>query len=153
MIYVDEEKCDGCGLCVEACPQDALKFVDAVVTVDLDLCKETGTCLNTCPRGALFEVSESRGREAIALQKVPAKIAERQGTGVSRERSPTYLVPWLSAAIHFLVTDVAPDLWYLWTVKRQRTNRTLSITSSDARYGFRRGPGKRRRRQRRGKGS
>ena len=33
MIYVDRDKCDGCGLCVEVCPHSALKLVDGAVEV------------------------------------------------------------------------------------------------------------------------
>ena len=150
MIYVDAEKCDGCGLCVEACPQCALKLVDGVVTVDLDLCKETGTCLNTCPQSALFEVSEFPDQNVEALQKMPSEIVERPETQISRGRSPAYLASSLGAAIHFILTNVVPELWHLWAAKRQTRNRTSSMTSSGKRYGFRRGRRKRRRRNRQG---
>jgi hypothetical protein len=121
-----------------------------VVTVDLDSCKETGNCLNTCPQSALFQVSESPDQKVETPPKIPAEIAERQEAQVSRRRSPAYRGSSLGAVAHFILTDVVPALWHLWAAKGQRPNRTLSMTSSGKRYGFRRGRRKRRRRNRQG---
>jgi len=40
VIYVDEERCTGCGLCVEACPTGAIRLVDGVAQVEQGLCRE-----------------------------------------------------------------------------------------------------------------
>jgi len=49
---VDEEKCTGCGIYEDACPQEAIA-VDDVARVNADLCTECGVCVDECPNQAL----------------------------------------------------------------------------------------------------
>jgi len=54
IIRIDEEKCDGCGLCIPDCPEGALKVVDGKVKlVSESLCDGLGACIGKCPKGAL----------------------------------------------------------------------------------------------------
>lgn len=54
IVQIDEEKCDGCGECVPACHEGALKVVDGKVKLLADhLCDGLGDCLGECPRGAI----------------------------------------------------------------------------------------------------
>ena len=56
-IRVVEEKCDGCGKCLEVCPTNALArrngHADAKVRLDPDLCTDCEQCLFACPQHAL----------------------------------------------------------------------------------------------------
>lgn len=47
-IRVNEEKCNGCGLCARACPNIAIEIVGKKATIDLDNCTLCGTCVSTC---------------------------------------------------------------------------------------------------------
>ena len=49
---VNAEKCDGCGTCVEACPNEAITLND-VAHVDEEECLECGTCEDECPNDAI----------------------------------------------------------------------------------------------------
>lgn len=54
IIKIDEELCDGCGLCVPDCAEGSLKVIDGKVRLVADkLCDGLGACLGTCPKGAL----------------------------------------------------------------------------------------------------
>ena len=54
IITIDEEKCDGCGLCVPACAEGALQIVDGKAKLVKDsYCDGLGNCLGDCPRGAI----------------------------------------------------------------------------------------------------
>ena len=54
IIEIDEELCDGCGQCVIACAEGALKIVDGKARVISDnLCDGIGACIGDCPTGAL----------------------------------------------------------------------------------------------------
>ncbi|MFW2365599.1 MAG: glycyl-radical enzyme activating protein [Desulforhopalus sp.] len=44
-----EEKCVGCGECVDICPENALKLTPTGIIRDKDLCTLCGTCVDTCP--------------------------------------------------------------------------------------------------------
>lgn len=54
IVHIDQEKCDGCGLCVPSCAEGAIKIVNgkAVLAAD-NLCDGLGACLGDCPRDAI----------------------------------------------------------------------------------------------------
>lgn len=54
VIEIDETKCDGCGLCVPACAEGALRIVGGKARLVADVyCDGLGACLGECPRGAI----------------------------------------------------------------------------------------------------
>ena len=53
-LRLERDKCVGCGLCLEVCPQGVLALEDGkAVLLDRDACMECGACANNCPSGAL----------------------------------------------------------------------------------------------------
>ena len=54
IIHIDEEKCNGCGLCAEACHEAAIAVVDGKARLLRDdYCDGLGNCLPACPTGAI----------------------------------------------------------------------------------------------------
>jgi NAD-dependent dihydropyrimidine dehydrogenase PreA subunit len=54
IIEIDEEKCDGCGLCISACHEGALALVDGKAKlISESYCDGLGDCLPQCPQGAI----------------------------------------------------------------------------------------------------
>ncbi len=49
---VDEDKCTGCGSCVEVCPAGAIT-VDRIAAIDAEACLECGACVDECPNEAI----------------------------------------------------------------------------------------------------
>lgn len=73
MIRIDERKCDGCGLCENACPEGAIKVIDGKAKVVREsFCDGLGACLGECPRGALK--IEERGAEEYDEKGVIAHL-------------------------------------------------------------------------------
>lgn len=53
-VEIDRDKCDGCGVCVEMCPNDALRLdEDEKAYVKYDECWYCGCCELECPRKAV----------------------------------------------------------------------------------------------------
>jgi len=54
IIKIDEQKCNGCGLCVPNCPEGALQIIDGKARLISDLfCDGLGACLGECPEKAI----------------------------------------------------------------------------------------------------
>lgn len=54
IIKIDEDKCNGCGLCIPNCPEGALQIIDGKARLVSDLyCDGLGACLGHCPQGAI----------------------------------------------------------------------------------------------------
>ena len=54
IVRIDEEKCDGCGLCAEACAEGAIQMIDSKARlVNESYCDGLGACIGECPRGAI----------------------------------------------------------------------------------------------------
>lgn len=61
IIEIDKEKCNGCGLCANACHEGAIGMVDGKATLLRDdYCDGLGDCLPVCPTGAITFVDGKR---------------------------------------------------------------------------------------------
>lgn len=76
IIQIDEEKCNGCGACAEACHEGAIGMVDGKAKLLRDdYCDGLGDCLPTCPTGAITFVE----REAAAYDEAAVQAAKTGG--------------------------------------------------------------------------
>jgi len=54
IVHIDEDKCDGCGLCVPSCKEGAIRIINGKARLVADnLCDGLGACLGHCPQGAI----------------------------------------------------------------------------------------------------
>ena len=71
VIQIDEEKCNGCGICAEACHEGAIGIVDGKAKLLRDdYCDGLGDCLPNCPVGAIsFIEREAAAYDEAAVQE------------------------------------------------------------------------------------
>lgn len=87
IIKINEEKCNGCGLCATACHEGAIGMVDGKAKLlREDYCDGLGDCLPDCPTGAItFEEREALSYNEAAVQKAKA---QKVNEGVSAFKKP-----------------------------------------------------------------
>ncbi len=91
IITIDEDKCNGCGICAEACHEDAIGIIDGKAKLLRDdYCDGLGDCLPTCPTGAISFTE----REALAFNKeeveknMAVKKAAQEASGEPAAAAP-----------------------------------------------------------------
>jgi NAD-dependent dihydropyrimidine dehydrogenase PreA subunit len=91
IINIDEEKCNGCGACANACHEGAIKIVNGKARlIRDDYCDAFGDCLPSCPTGAItFTEREAAqyDRQAVLLGKVVNTGIPHTGCPGSNSRS------------------------------------------------------------------
>ena len=105
VLYVDEKRCSGCGVCADVCAAGAIALRGGRASIDQDLCTRCGSCFIACPEEAILAVIEP----SVALQEashnaIPKQLAVPSGSIAAR------VAPAVGAALLFIGREVVPHL-------------------------------------------
>ena len=116
IITIDEDKCNGCGLCADACHEGAIGIVGGKARLlREDYCDGLGDCLPACPMNAIsFEQREAPAyNEAAVLAAKEAKSLQLRNFPVQIKLAPVN-APWFEDADLLIAADCTafayPDL-------------------------------------------
>ena len=99
IVEIDEELCDGCGLCATACAEGALEIREGKARlIKESYCDGLGACLGPCPRGAVRVIEREADEfnpeevEEYLAAREQAEIPEfKQACGCPSARIETFL--------------------------------------------------------------
>jgi len=79
MVKIDEEKCNGCGLCVPSCAEGAIQIINGKAKLIADnLCDGLGACLGDCPVDAItIEEREADEFDEAAVEEQLKKVGHK----------------------------------------------------------------------------
>ena len=119
IITIDEEKCNGCGLCAKACHEGAIGMVSGKAKLlREDYCDGLGDCLPACPMGAIsFEEREApaydeaavlaakKAHQDLAREQISAPVLSRLTNFPVQLRLVPSNAPWFSGADLLIAAD------------------------------------------------
>ena len=127
IIHIDEECCDGCGICIPSCAEGALELRDGKARLVSDTyCDGLGACLGTCPRDAITIIERAadefdqeavenhlRSQENPSVEPEPAMPCGCSSTLIQSftEEAPC------TKANHPVVQDTTPSVLSHWPVQ------------------------------------
>jgi pyruvate formate lyase activating enzyme len=94
------EKCEGCGACVEACPERAIELCDGKARTNRVLCKGRGECIPACPNEARSIMGKAMSAgEAFRDLAADALFYRRSGGGITVSGGEPLAQPDFTAAV------------------------------------------------------
>ena len=119
IIHIDENKCNGCGICASACHEGAIDIVDGKAKlVRENFCDGFGDCLPNCPTGAItFETREAPEYDEAAVEAAKKAKEEKKESHGMTDREKEMQKEMMQHAAHaggcpgsrFMQLDRAPE--------------------------------------------
>ena len=115
IIQIDKEKCNGCGVCADACHEGAIDIIDGKAELAREhFCDGLGDCLPECPTGAISfdereapEYDEKAVKEALEPVKPSStadSVSKLQNWPVQIKLAPAN-APYFDGAKLFIAAD------------------------------------------------
>jgi NAD-dependent dihydropyrimidine dehydrogenase PreA subunit len=119
MRYIDPDSCDGCGACIDVCPDQAINLIENKAVIDESLCADCGICEDACPQKAI-----------MPLVTIEAAPAQARNTAIEPHRPAA--APALGAVLGAVLIEAAPRLIEIGVNWLDRRSKSSSIQTTPA---------------------
>ena len=119
IVHIDENLCNGCGLCIPKCAEGALRIVDGKAKIVSETyCDGLGACIGQCPQDAITiierdaeEFDEKAVEEHLAQDKVKTEQIEVKPQWPVKLNLVPRQAPFYKQANLLIVADCAPVVY------------------------------------------
>ncbi len=127
IVKIDEDKCNGCGLCITSCAEGAIELIDGKAKLVSDVyCDGLGACLGHCPEDAItVEPREAEAFDEVATEAFLKTKAQGDASSVCPGAAPKTLSS--SRDVTVPLTEDVPSQLSQWPVQ-------LKLVSPNAPY-------------------
>ena len=138
-VFVDSEKCTGCGICIPICTVQAISIKKNKAVIDDNRCIECLQCIDECPANAIYQIYDEEVSVIKRQNSIPDFVSKTSPQAKQTSRSDRQKQP---------VTETGGT--FLSGIKRMANN-FFRNEASFGRRGRGRGYGKHRRGRKRGR--
>ena len=111
MVFINTEECNGCGVCIDICPTEAITLQNGKAFIDVNLCEVCEVCLDACLQGAIVHsaIVPIQEKTTPVPIEIPAVVISNQ----DQQRSitiPNAVLPVIGSMLLWTGRELAPRL-------------------------------------------
>ena len=111
MVFINDAACNGCGECVDVCPNGALVFQNNHAVILQDLCQGCEICIDACPQRAILSAQEVQDcREVIRVPVMTPEVSVSHIELPERVPARELVFPVIGSAMLWFGRELLPRL-------------------------------------------
>ena len=75
-VFIDDEKCIGCDICVPICPSQAISIIQNKAVINHDKCNECLQCMDECPANAIYQILDKEVSVVKRENLIPESVTQ-----------------------------------------------------------------------------